>query len=166
MKWAPEQDNRIAELLRAKKTAKEIGAEMGVTRNAIIGRVTRCKMLKAIGFARGSGEKTTDHPRKSIAASTGNRRKTVRGGLVSLNRLKYAPASPKPAPKMVLAQPQTVGVPLLDLGSRQCKFCINDPAERTDGHLFCGETTEVGKSWCAWHERIVWQRREVERAAA
>lgn len=157
MKWTPELDNRIADLLRAKKTAAQIGAEMGVTRNAIIGRVQRCQMLRQIGFALKKGQNDIVYD-KSMAASASNRRKTVRGGHISLNRLKSAPASPKPAPKMVPVQPQTDGVTLLECGDRRCKFCINDPEQGANAHLFCGEVTELGKSWCAWHEHIVWGR--------
>jgi hypothetical protein len=151
MKWTPEQDNRIAELLRAKKTASEIGAELGRSRNAIIGRVTRCAMLREIGFARAPGDTTGIRYKKSIAASSGDRRKAMRGGVISKNRLK-------PLPKPVLIAPQTAGVSLMDLGHRQCRFCINEPEQGANAHLFCGEVTEPGKSWCAWHETIVWGR--------
>jgi hypothetical protein len=116
--------------------------------------VKRDKALNEIGFARSPGENLgIPHPRKSVAASAGDRRKASRGGTVSKNRLKPLPkAEPKPAP----IAPQTAGVPLLDLGPRQCKFCINEPEKGTNAHLFCGEVTDPGKSWCAWHEQIVW----------
>jgi hypothetical protein len=156
MKWTSEQDNRIAELLRAKKTASEIGAELGRSRNAVIGRVDRCAMLKEIGFARAPGDTTGIRYKKSIAASSGDRRKAMRGGIISKNRLKPLP-NPVIA-KPVLVPPQTAGVSLMDLGHRQCRFCINSLEKGSNAHLFCGEVTEPGKSWCAWHEQIVWGR--------
>lgn len=143
MKWTPEQDNHIADLLRAKKTASEIGAELGRSRNAIIGRVTRCAMLKEIGFARSPGDTTGIRYKKSIAASTGNRRKAVSRPVIA---------------KPVLVPPKTDGVPLLECRDRRCKFAITPHDAPKDAHLFCGEVTEPGKSWCAWHEQIVWGR--------
>jgi hypothetical protein len=117
--------------------------------------VFRDKTLKEIGFAREPGENLgIPRPRKSIAASSGDRRKAMRGGIISKNRLKPLP---KPViAKPVLVAPQTDGVSLMDLGHRQCKFCINSPEQGANAHLFCGEVTEPGKSWCSWHETIVW----------
>jgi GcrA cell cycle regulator len=146
MKWTPEQDNRIAELLRAKKTASEIGAEMGVTRNSIIGRVARCKMLKAIGFERAPSEKTTDGPRRS------------RRRLASVKPIVILPAAKKPEPVRPLAEPHHVGRPLDVLPACRCKFALTPHDTPKDAHLFCGEVTKPGKSWCAWHEQIVWGR--------
>lgn len=110
---------------------------------------------------------------KSITASSGDRRKAMRGGIVSKNR-------PNPLPKPVIAKPvlvapQTAGVPLMELGPCQCKFAVTPHDAPKDAHLFCGEVTEPGKSWCAWHEQIVWGRgtagetatvKSVERIAA
>lgn len=156
-RWSQEERDEIAILLRKGQTASKIASRFGRSRNAVIGVVSRDPALRKIGFVFRNGQNDIVYD-KSIAASASNRRKTVRGGLVSLNRLKSAPASPKPAPKMVAVQPQTAGVPLLDLGPRQCKFCINEPERGANAHLFCGEVTEIGKSWCAWHEQIVWGR--------
>jgi len=54
MKWTDEDDKRLADQLIAGKTSKEIAEHLGrgITRNAIIGRVHRCKHLAEIGFAR------------------------------------------------------------------------------------------------------------------
>lgn len=155
MKWTPELDNRIADLLRAKKTASQIGAEMGVSRNAIIGRVTRCAMLRQIGFAR----KARQHRLPSISVAATRKQGGVRGGKVSLNRLKPIPVKPKaPAPVQHRTEPHHVGRPLAMLPACRCKFAITPHNAPRDGHLFCGEITESGKSWCVWHEQIVWGR--------
>lgn len=49
--WSPEQRDRVADLLQAGKTAKQIGEAIGVTRNSIIGIVQRDGRLRSIGFA-------------------------------------------------------------------------------------------------------------------
>lgn len=153
MIWTPEQDNRIAELLRAKKTASEIGAELGRSRNAIIGRVARCAMLKEIGFARAPGDKTGIRYKKPSARKV----------MDDSKRSKVQVIRPKPvAAKPVSVQPPTerhhVGRPLGMLLACRCKFAITPHDAPKGAHLFCGEVTEPGKSWCAWHEQIVWGR--------
>lgn len=160
MKWTAEQDNRIAKLLVAKKTASEIGAELGCSRNAIVGRVNRCAMLKEIGFARAPGDKTGIRHKKSIAASSGDRRKSVRGGIVSKNRLKPLPKPviAKPLPAQSVTEPHHIGRPLDMLPACRCKFAVTPHDAPKDAHLFCGEVTEPGTSWCAYHETIVWGR--------
>lgn len=148
MKWTPELDARVADLLRAKKTAAQIGAELGVTRNAIIGRVSRCKMLKAIGFERAPSEKTTDGPKRV------RRTRPVAVKVAAIN-----PEPKKPEPYRPHAEPHHVGRPFAMLSHPAAANSRSRlTMRRKDGHLFCGEVTEPGKPWCAWHERIVWGR--------
>ena len=47
------------------------------------------------------------------------------------------------------------GVPLVDLGPRQCRFVIGD---RVVPAIFCGKPT-VGGSWCMAHRQLVYTRR-------
>ena len=53
--WSDKARERVGQLLREGLTAREIGIEMRVSRNAIIGIVGRDKTLSAIGFARSKG---------------------------------------------------------------------------------------------------------------
>lgn len=159
MKWTDELDNRVACLLRAKKTASEIGAAMGITRNAVIGRVARCAMLKEIGFARKSGD-SLGIPRLRVKTSFADKcRMNNLGYRVRAQRAAKPKAAKKPViVKPVLVAPIPFGLTLMELGPHQCRFCINEPEKGAAAHLFCGEVTEPGKSWCAWHETIVWGR--------
>jgi hypothetical protein len=49
--WPDEKKARVALLLKEGKTSREIGADLGVTRNSVIGIVRRNSDLSAIGFA-------------------------------------------------------------------------------------------------------------------
>lgn len=177
-KWSQEDRDEIAHLLRKGQTATQIAARFARSRGAIIGVVSRDPMLKKIGFSRIPGENLgIPRSRKSISAVT----KTGSGlrSKLQVNNLAYRIAR-KRKPKPILAKPvpvppQTAGVSLMELGHRQCRFCINEPEKGSNAHLFCGEVTEPGKSWCAWHEQIVWGRgtagetvtvKSVERIAA
>lgn len=50
--WTHERDMQVAKFLVEGLTAAEIGSRLGTSRNAIIGRVTRCRELREIGFVR------------------------------------------------------------------------------------------------------------------
>lgn len=51
--WSPERLDRVAELMQAGKTGKQIGDEFGVSRDAIIALSRKHPKLIDIGFARG-----------------------------------------------------------------------------------------------------------------
>lgn len=160
-KWTQEDRDGIAVLLRRGQTSKQIASRFGRSRSAVIGIVSRDPGLKKIGFERAPGENLgIPRLRKSIAASVGKKTTGRPKAKVQVNNLAYRIArKPKPViAKPVLVAPVTAGVSLMDIGSHQCRFCINEPEKGTAGHLFCGEVTEPGKSWCAYHETIVWGR--------
>ena len=56
---------------------------------------------------------------------------------------------PKPAPV------EPIGVKLIDLTERMCKWPIGDPA--TPGFRFCGKPSETGKSYCEGHMQMAYQ---------
>lgn len=169
-----EKLERIKANWRPGMSARDIMVAIGApSRNAVIGYYSRYRQELSAYPLEGVGgvairltpeekhRRTLERNRryqagKSIAASSGDRRKAMRDGIVSKNRLKTAPKAviAKPVP----VQPQTAGVPMMELRPRQCRFCINEPEKGSDAHLFCGEATEPGKSWCTWHETIVWGR--------
>lgn len=167
-KWTQEQRDRVAALLADGLSASEIGKNMGATRCAVIGLVGRDPQLREIGFARKPCSRSTpktgrrisgdqiDRIRRMVAGDLSiapkRTRGGVRGGKVSLNRIKVVDTpAVVPAPIQSFGSPQTVGIPLVMLSPRRCKWCINDPEPGANGHLFCGETTKIGKPYCSWH---------------
>lgn len=136
-RWPQEERDQIAGLLREGHSALEIAQRMGKTRGGIIGIVHRDPALKAIGLKGSKGGTQEQGKRK------------IRGGSVSLNRLK-----PDAIFDTYSAGAATVGRPLSMLRARQCRFAVND-AERGQEHLFCG--AEADGSWCAYHRALVYQ---------
>lgn len=45
-------------------------------------------------------------------------------------------------------------VPFAQSGAFVCKFIIGEPTERA---ICCGAPVQDGKSWCAFHRRIVFE---------
>jgi GcrA cell cycle regulator len=143
--WTPEQDTRLADFLRDGKSASEIGAELGVSRNAVVGRVHRNPELAKIGFARSPG-KQGPRQRKSDKPRARPRIAVVSPSIL----FDHAPAVPLPEPVFIPGERHTVGRPILMLGHGECRWPVND-ADRGELHLFCGAPADG--SWCECHRR-------------
>lgn len=144
--WTQEQRDRIAALMLEGKSSREIAAHFpGKTRNAIIGIIMRDKRLSEIGLRGSSARPSTPKKAKQAAAPVSRTTRKVISPTPPI-----APAAPVSLPR---GDTHKAGRPLWMLGSRSCRWCINDPEPRTNGHLFCGEATEPGRPYCAHHER-------------
>lgn len=160
-KWTDEEKDRIAGFLREGLSATQISAHFGVSRNAVIGVVDRTPSLKEIGFARGSNKQREKGAMRRVVPI--KRRPPVRKTVVEtpsiaeeLNAMEVA---------TFFAEPHVAAVPLLMLSPRRCKWPVNTPEPRTDGHLFCGEGTN-GNTYCAGHMAIAYRPRELKLMAA
>lgn len=161
MYWTPEQDARLADLLREGLSARKIGALMGMSGNAVIGRVHRNKELAAIGFARASGwpgQRVAELKKRKSRAKPASER-LPRPAPQPRRRIKVVspsilfepvPSKPLPEPAFVPGERLTVGRPIHLLGFNECRWAVND-AEKGGLHLFCGAPSEG--PWCECHRR-------------
>jgi hypothetical protein len=51
---------------------------------------------------------------------------------------------------------ESLKIPLMQLGARQCHWPTHETVK--DGHLFCGHLTKIGKSYCAYHQKVSQQK--------
>lgn len=148
--WTAEEDNRLAKLRHEGLSAAQIGAEFGVSRNAVIGRVHRSKRLTEIGLGR-------------------ERSKVQKNANLRVARLKHrasakihAPRVPAP-PKAIKLDPiKITDIEKLRFDEERarekitlqlndgCKFCVNDPAPG-QAFYFCGEVQKGESSYCLHH---------------
>jgi len=136
--WNNANIQAVAYLLKQRASASEIAAELGITRNAIIGKVRRDKDLRAIGFAYAKA-----HPFGGRAP-----KKFVKNERRPLEMKRVTPRSKQPT---IAPDPEyTVAKPMLLLGAHDCRWPINS-ADGDEQHLFCAGITEKGKSFCAHH---------------
>jgi len=135
--WNPNLITEVATYLKQGLSAAQIGAQLGISRNAVIGKVHRDDKLSRIGFSRSLGDPLT--PRH-----------------VSKKR---TPKAPRPFKPVVIATlPYHVaGKPMLMLNARECKWAVND-AEAGQEHLFCATPTEAGH-FCEHHMAKLYVRR-------
>lgn len=145
--WNPDNITEVATLLKQGLSAAQIGAQLGISRNAVIGKVGRDESLSRIGFA---------WTRAQHFAGKNPERLKVK----TLNFKSDKPKRMKrPAVALVAPDPEyTVAKPMLLLGARDCRWSINS-AEQDEIHLFCAGTTESGKSFCPHHHHRAFDHR-------
>ena len=158
-RWTQEERDAIATMMRNGLSATQIGDEFGVSRRTIIGLAYRDKQLKQIGFAgsRGrTGRRGPQKPRKPATVSVSRKGKVTSNPAWRMQR-KAKLRVVKPAiDRTVFGAPHVAGIRLADFNSHRCKWCINDPEQGANEHLFCGETTNDGP-YCAYHSTLAYR---------
>lgn len=171
-KWTYAQRDQIGRLLKAGKTANQIGIELGVTRNAIIGLVSRDQELKRIGLryrnpiavtAKTKRQVAGGKPGKSLIAA---RRKVKGEHLHAAWNIARKKEGRKSDP--VFVEPPIPATPveplmlaLADLKPRSCKFIV---AGLGADARFCGHESRAGGYYCQHHHRIVYTRHQDQKA--
>jgi GcrA cell cycle regulator len=130
------QEQVIIDLWQENISAQEIADRLGVTKNTIVGKVTRIRN-------RGYDLRKRKPPEQVVAVA---RRTSVPKPVV--------PWVPAPRADPVI-EPKTVHVAgpkrLMDLGIDDCRYVIS--GELASSYLFCGEP-KAGKAYCAAHHKL------------
>ncbi len=145
--WTTERVQQLQSYVTAGLTCSQIAGEIGVSRNAVIGKIHR------LGLSPG---------RKPAALAQRMRAEPARPRaqrtLIS-RLLRAAVAAPAIAPidtTMELAPVESAErCSLLDLASDQCRWPLGDPGKADFG--FCGHDVIAGISYCAGHARIAYR---------
>jgi GcrA cell cycle regulator len=135
--WTAERVAMLRSCANAGLTCAQIASEIGVTRNAVIGKLNR------LGLSRG---KNPAAPRARMG--TPMRRPQV---LTQRLALKALFASEPVVDNVVSTEPCS----LLNLTPRKCRWPIS--AAGTAGFAFCANTTADGMPYCAGHARMAYR---------
>ena len=173
MSWTDERVQTLSKLWLEGRSASQIAAELGlgVTRNAVIGKV------HLLGLA--------GRPKAAVPTAAGSRTKPK---LVARPAVEETPATepvfdtvvaPVPVPMKPFVAPvasndvvipATERVTIMDLRESSCRWPMGDPT--TSEFRFCGARTGVGSGpYCTAHSRMAFQpaperrRDKVERYA-
>jgi GcrA cell cycle regulator len=155
--WTDERVNRLRELFHEGKSARQIGIDLGCTRNAVIGRLYRMGLR--------DGDRPVRNSTKGHGGLNWNQRRDLERKMRAAQRpfvpksVAAKPAPPtKPQPFKEARQPSQViamadaveplMLDLLDLGSG-CKWPYGDGPFH-----FCGHAKPSGDSYCRPHMRV------------
>jgi GcrA cell cycle regulator len=144
--WTTERVQRLQSCLSAGLTCSQIAAEIGVTRNAVIGKISR------LGLSTGKRPAAIARRMRDESARNGGR--TTR--LVRLLRAVHAQmvtAAPREAAQEPVASARRRS--LMELNGCQCRWPLGDPGNA--GFAFCGNDAVEGFSYCAGHARIAYR---------
>jgi hypothetical protein len=136
------RDAEIIKLWNESLSAKTIGEQLGVTKNIVIGIITRSRPLGLI--TRASGPSLQE--RMSKARTKRKRQATRRDSIVKI--------PVRIAPKVEHTGP-IIGIPFMELVSTSCRY----PTTSIDSqHYFCGEPKKERSSYCPAHHNLCWMK--------
>jgi GcrA cell cycle regulator len=135
--WTAERVARLKSGVNAGLSCAQIANEIGVSRNAVIGKINR------LGLSRGRNP-TAPRPRDGVLI---RRPKVLTQRLVLKALFESAPI----AGDVVSSEPCS----LLNLTPRKCRWPISGVG--SVDFTFCGNTTVDGMSYCAGHARIAYR---------
>jgi hypothetical protein len=164
--WDPYQTATCIRMHLAGDTASTIGRHLGITRNAVIGKVSRLKASGACPHISDEMMLFKKRTQRITNASIAKHKNpvTVRSRLSDLIvvAIKAQKTAPKPAlPKLVLVQAaplEPVGdhaAPLRHLPQAGCRYITEDFALGSgDDAVMCGDQQVKGSAFCVPHKAL------------
>jgi GcrA cell cycle regulator len=145
--WTPERVEQLKVHVSAGLSCAQIAREIGVTRNAVIGKINRLGL---------SGLKPPSAPKPKVPKDRSPRYLALRQ-IFRVVRPQGDPAAEPPplvdeAPFMTSEQRCS----LLELSPVNCRWPINDPGAAN--FAFCGLATVPGLPYCTGHARLAYRR--------
>ena len=143
--WTPERVEQLRSCVVTGLTCSQIAAQIGVSRNAVIGKLHR------LGLSSGrppGGAARSCPPRAARPRAPSQRR------LLRLMWSNGAPAAGSAAGATVdSAQPCS----LLDLDRGKCRWPLGEPGRGAGDLTFCGNVAPDGISYCTGHARMAYR---------
>ena len=150
--WTAERLELLKSRFEAGLSCREIADDIGVSRNAVIGKLSRLNLTR---------EKSGDARRPARKdAAKGRRPKTV--PRLQYQMLQALYAEPQPAAD---DEPIHNGhcCSLLELSEERCRWPISTPGAAD--FCFCGNTPVEGLPYCAGHTRLAYRPGSRQRVA-
>jgi GcrA cell cycle regulator len=152
--WNPERVEQLRNFVGAGLTCSQIAAEIGVTRNAVIGKIHR------LGLGPG---RPAAAPGRACPPRTGRPRPSSQRQML---RLICADAPHVTDPAGPAADDSAQRCSLLELAQGQCRWPVGDRAGGSGAthFVFCGNAVIGGFSYCAGHARMAYRPADRRRA--
>jgi GcrA cell cycle regulator len=147
--WTTERVELLKQHFEAGLSCREIAAHIGVSRNAVIGKLTR------LGLTRGP----TNIEQHLQAATKERAPKSVPRTQYRMLQVVYANGEPAIDAPIASERPCS----LLELSKERCRWPISTPGE--EGFCFCGNPPLKGMPYCAGHTRLAYKPGSRQRVA-
>ena len=147
--WTIERVELLKSHFAAGLSCREIANEIGVSRNAVIGKLSRLSLTR---------EKTVKMRRDDAGKS---RPKSVPRLQYRMLRKLFAEAEPAAENEPILSEQHCS---LLELSKERCRWPINSPGEKD--FCFCGNRPLEGLPYCTGHTRLAYAAGSRQRRAA
>jgi GcrA cell cycle regulator len=150
--WTAERVELLKSCFAAGLTCREIADDIGVSRNAVIGKLSRLNLTSETGGA-------ARRPPRKKAAKADRPRTTAR---LRHQMLLMLHAEPQPAAD---EEPIQNGhcCSLLELNEERCRWPIGTP--HAEDFCFCGNTPVEGLPYCPGHTRLAYRPGSRQRVA-
>jgi GcrA cell cycle regulator len=146
--WTDERIQLLKARFEAGLSCREIAADIGVSRNAVIGKLSRLNLTR----------EKNDKPRNDDAK--GNRPKSVPRLQYQMLRKLFAEAQPAVGNETIHSEHCCS---LLELSEERCRWPISTPNEKD--FRFCGNTPVEGLPYCVGHTRLAYRPGSRQRVA-
>lgn len=149
--WTAERIEQLRHCVVTGLTCSEIAAEIGVSRNAVIGKIHRL----GLSSGRPAGAQARDCPPRARRP-----RAPTQGRLL---RLAYAQMPEGGGPIMLDAAVDSERpCSLVELAEHKCRWPLGDPVK--SDFAFCGNDAVGGFTYCIGHARLAYRPAERRRA--
>jgi GcrA cell cycle regulator len=139
--WTDESISRLKRLVADGHSASQIASQFGgISRNAVIGKVTR------LGLKLGSGKLM---PKAEPVVRAARVRKAKPDPVKIAELQDFMDRAPPPVVESI-PKPKSLDLTLMELERDSCRWPEGERAAIT----FCGHISEQGKSYCAYHARL------------
>jgi GcrA cell cycle regulator len=139
--WTTERVELLKGHFDAGLSCREIAAAIGVTRNAVIGKLARLELTRGPARAKPRADKTArERSRKSIPR-------------LQYRMLQDVFENEQPPAEEPIASESRCS--LFELGNERCRWPIGTPG--AEDFCFCGNTPIEGMPYCSGHTRLAYR---------
>ncbi len=160
--WSSERVELLKQFFHAGLTCSQIAREIGVTRNAVIGKMSRLGLSRPRDVI-GSQLRRAAKLARPKTPRAWRPRRTRLNIFAQQEMLKEAFPSQQPRPEEVPIS-NGRGCTLLELGQSKCRWPINTPG--AEDFCYCGNEPVKGFPYCAGHARIAYRPTSRSRGTA
>ena len=145
--WTPERVDQLKIYFEAGLSCRDIAVNIGVSRNAVIGKLSRLNLTRTTPEER--------RARRKKSAVHAAQRATAKQQLQLLQAVYET--EPYDAPVVSVNN-----CSLFELSEQRCRWPISSPG--ADDYCFCGNTPLGGMPYCPGHYRLAYQSGSRQRA--